>query len=55
MEKSLRDYDESSDGIVYSDKKYEYHRIVKLDLSTVFEQSPTKSEMIRNQTIHPRP
>lgn len=46
MEKSLRDYDESSDGIVYSDKKYEYHRIVKLDLSTVFEQSPTKSEMI---------
>lgn len=46
MEKSLRDYDDSSDGIVYSDKKYEYHRIVKLDLSTVFEQSPTKSEMI---------
>lgn len=46
MEKSLRDYDESSDGIVYSDKKYDYHRIVKLDLSTVFEQSPTKSEMI---------
>lgn len=46
MEKSLRDYDEASDGIVYSDKKYEYHRIVKLDLSTVFEQSPTKSEMI---------
>lgn len=46
MEKSLRDFDESSDGIVYSDKKYEYHRIVKLDLSTVFEQSPTKSEMI---------
>lgn len=46
MEKSLRDYDESSDGIVYSDKKYEYHRIVKLDLSTVFEQSPTKNEMI---------
>lgn len=46
MEKSLRDYDESSDGIVYSDKKYEYHRIVKLDLSTVFEQSPTKDEMI---------
>lgn len=46
MEKSLRDYDESSDGIVYSDKKYEYHRIVKLDLSTVFKQSPTKSEMI---------
>lgn len=46
MEKSLRDFDDSSDGIVYSDKKYEYHRIVKLDLSTVFEQSPTKSEMI---------
>lgn len=46
MEKSLRDYDESSDGIVYSDKKYEYHRIIKLDLSTVFEQSPTKTEMI---------
>lgn len=46
MEKSLRDYDESSDGIVYSEKKYDYHRIVKLDLSTVFEQSPTKSEMI---------
>lgn len=46
MEKSLRDYDDSSDGIVYSDKKYEYHRIVKLDLSTVFEQSPTKDEMI---------
>lgn len=46
MEKSLRDFDEVSDGIVYSDKKYEYHRIVKLDLSTVFEQSPTKSEMI---------
>lgn len=46
MEKSLRDYDESSDGIVYSDKKYEYHRIVKLDLSTVFEQSPTQAEMI---------
>lgn len=46
MEKSLRDFDETSDGIVYSDKKYEYHRIVKLDLSTVFEQSPTKSEMI---------
>ena len=46
MEKSLRDYDESSDGIVYSDKKYEYHRIIKLDLSTVFEQSPTKDEMI---------
>lgn len=46
MEKSLRDYDEASDGIVYSDKKYDYHRIVKLDLSTVFEQSPTKSEMI---------
>ena len=46
MEKSLRDYDEASDGIVYSDKKYEYHRIVKLDLSTVFEQSPTKDEMI---------
>lgn len=46
MEKSLRDFDDSSDGIVYSEKKYEYHRIVKLDLSTVFEQSPTKSEMI---------
>lgn len=46
MEKSLRDYDESSDGVVYADKKYEYHRIVKLDLSTVFEQSPAKSEMI---------
>lgn len=46
MEKSLRDYDESSDGIVYSEKKYDYHRIVKLDLSTVFEQSPTKDEMI---------
>lgn len=46
MEKSLRDFDDASDGIVYSDKKYEYHRIVKLDLSTVFEQSPTKSEMI---------
>lgn len=46
MEKSLRDFDEASDGIVYSDKKYEYHRIVKLDLSTVFEQSPTKAEMI---------
>ena len=46
MEKSLRDFDDSSDGIVYSDKKYDYHRIVKLDLSTVFEQSPTKSEMI---------
>lgn len=46
MEKSLRDFDEASDGIVYSDKKYDYHRIVKLDLSTVFEQSPTKSEMI---------
>lgn len=46
MEKSLRDFDDSSDGIVYSDKKYEYHRIVKLDLSTVFEQSPTKNEMI---------
>lgn len=46
MEKSLRDYDESSDGIVYSDKKYDYHRIVKLDLSTVFEQSPTQAEMI---------
>lgn len=46
MEKSLRDFDEVSDGIVYSDKKYEYHRIVKLDLSTVFEQSPTKDEMI---------
>lgn len=46
MEKSLRDFDDSSDGIVYSDKKYEYHRIVKLDLSTVFEQSPTKDEMI---------
>lgn len=46
MEKSLRDYDDTSDGIVYSDKKYEYHRIIKLDLSTVFEQSPTKSEMI---------
>lgn len=46
MEKSLRDFDDSSDGIVYSDKKYDYHRIVKLDLSTVFEQSPTKNEMI---------
>lgn len=46
MEKSLRDFDDSSDGIVYSDKKYEYHRIVKLDLSTVFEQSPTQAEMI---------
>lgn len=46
MEKSLRDFDETSDGIVYSDKKYEYHRIVKLDLSTVFEQSPTQAEMI---------
>lgn len=46
MEKSLRDFDYSSDGIVYSEKKYEYHRIVKLDLSTVFEQSPTKDEMI---------
>lgn len=46
MEKSLRDFDDSSDGIVYSDKKYEYHRIIKLDLSTVFEQSPTKDEMI---------
>lgn len=46
MEKSLRDYDDASDGIVYSEKKYDYHRIVKLDLSTVFEQSPTKSEMI---------
>ena len=46
MEKSLRDFDEASDGIVYSDKKYDYHRIVKLDLSTVFEQSPTKNEMI---------
>lgn len=46
MEKSLRDYDDSSDGIVYSDKKYDYHRIVKLDLSTVFEQSPTQAEMI---------
>lgn len=46
MEKSLRDFDEVSDGIVYSDKKYEYHRIIKLDLSTVFEQSPTKDEMI---------
>lgn len=46
MEKSLRDFDDSSDGIVYSDKKYDYHRIVKLDLSTVFEQSPTKDEMI---------
>ena len=46
MEKSLRDFDDASDGIVYSAKKYEYHRIVKLDLSTVFEQSPTKSEMI---------
>lgn len=46
MEKSLRDFDEASDGIVYSDKKYDYHRIVKLDLSTVFEQSPTKDEMI---------
>ena len=46
MEKSLRDFDDSSDGIVYSEKKYEYHRIVKLDLSTVFEQSPTKDEMI---------
>lgn len=47
MEKSLRDYDDSSDGIVYGTKKYEYHRIVKLDLSTVFEQSPTKDEMVR--------
>lgn len=46
MEKSLRDFDDSSDGIVYSDKKCDYHRIVKLDLSTVFEQSPTKNEMI---------
>lgn len=46
MEKSLRDFDDASDGIVYSDKKYDYHRIVKLDLSTVFEQSPTKDEMI---------
>lgn len=46
-EKSLKSYDPSSDGIVYGEKKYDYHRIVKLDLSTVFEQPPTKDEMIR--------
>lgn len=46
MDRGLRDLDDSSDGIVYGDKKYDYHRIVKLDLSTVFEQCPTKNEMI---------
>lgn len=46
MDRGLRDFDDSSDGIVYGDKKYDYHRIVKLDLSTVFEQCPTKNEMI---------
>lgn len=43
----LRDLEPESDGVVYGDTSYGYHRVALVDLSGVFEQKPTSSEMRR--------